>query len=73
MFLASPVTQADTPLVCNMNVKTGDDDGSFPMLLPFNLTLGSTEYNQIFYSTNATVTFGQADGTYWDYPQTPSI
>jgi hypothetical protein len=35
--------------------------------------LGSTEYNQIFYSTNATVTFGQADGTYWDYPQTPSI
>jgi len=35
--------------------------------------LGSTEYNQIFYSTNATVTFGQADGTYWDYPQTPSV
>jgi hypothetical protein len=73
MFLASPVTQADTPLVCNMSTITGDDDGSFPMLLPFSLTLGSTEYNQIFYSTNATVTFGQADGTYWDYPQTPSI
>jgi len=73
MFLASPVTQADTPLVCNMSTITGDDDGSFPMLLPFSLTLGSTEYNQIFYSTNATVTFGQSDGTYWDYPQTPSI
>jgi hypothetical protein len=73
MFLASPITQADTPLVCNMSTVTGDDDGSFPMTLPFSLTLGSTEYNQIFYSTNATVTFGQADGTYWDYPQTPSI
>jgi hypothetical protein len=43
------------------------------MVLPFSLTLGSTEYSQIFYSTNATVTFGQSDGTYWDYPQTPSI
>jgi hypothetical protein len=62
-----------TPLVCNMSTITGDDDGSFPMTLPFSLTLGSTEYNQIFYSTNATVTFGQADGTYWDYPQTPSV
>lgn len=73
MFLISPVTQANTPLVCNMSTITGDDDGSFPMTLPFSLTLGSTEYNQIFYSTNATVTFGQADGTYWDYPQTPSV
>ena len=73
MFLASPITQANTPLVCNMSTITGDDDGSFPMTLPFSLTLGSTEYNQIFYSTNATVTFGQPDGTYWDYPQTPSI
>jgi hypothetical protein len=73
MFLISPVTQANTPLVCNMSTITGDDDGSFPMTLPFSLTLGSTEYNQIFYSTNATVTFGQPDGTFWDYPQTPSI
>lgn len=73
MFLILPATQANTPLVCNMSTITGDDDGSFPMTLPFSLTLGSTEYNQIFYSTNATVTFGQADGTYWDYPQTPSI
>jgi hypothetical protein len=73
MFLILPVTQANTPLVCNMSTITGDDDGSFPMTLPFSLTLGSTEYNQIFYSTNATVTFGNPDGTYWDYPQTPSI
>ena len=73
MFLVLPVTQASTPLVCNMSTVTGDDDGSFPMTLPFSLTLGSTDYNQIFYSTNATVTFGNPDGTYWDYPQTPSI
>ena len=73
IFLISPLSYANTPLVCNMSTISGDDDGSFPMTLPFSLTLGSTEYNQIFYSTNATVTFGQPDGTYWDYPQTPSI
>ena len=73
MFLASPITQANTPLTCNMSTVTGNDDGSFQMLLPFSLTLGQTDYNQIYYSTNATVTFGQPDGTYWDYPQTPSI
>ena len=68
-----PITQANTPLTCNMSTITGDDDGSFEMLLPFSLTLGPTEYNRIYYSTNATVTFGQPDGTYWDYPQTPSV
>ena len=73
MFLASPVTQADTPLVCNMHTITGDDDGSFQMLLPFYLKLGPTEYDRVYYSTNATVTFGQPDGTFWDYPQTPSV
>ena len=72
-FLISPTSYANTPLVCNMSTITGDDDGSFEMLLPFSLTLGPTEYNRIYYSTNATVTFGQPDGTYWDYPQTPSV
>ena len=72
IFVASPALST-TPLVCNMSTVTGDDDGSFPMTLPFSLNLGGTEYNQIFYSTNATVTFGQPDGTFWDYPQTPSI
>ncbi|CAB5221928.1 hypothetical protein UFOVP359_139 [uncultured Caudovirales phage] len=62
-----------TPLVCNMHTITGDDDGSFQMLLPFYLKLGPTEYDRVYYSTNATVTFGQPDGTFWDYPQTPSV
>jgi hypothetical protein len=73
MFLASPITQANTPLTCNMSTVTGDDDGSFEMTLPFSLKLGPTEYNKVYYSTNATVTFGQPDGTFHDYPQTPSV
>jgi hypothetical protein len=62
-----------TPLVCNMSVVTGDDDGSFPMTLPFSLQLGNTNYNQIYYSTNGLMSFGQPDGNFWSYPQTPSV
>ena len=73
IFLISPASYANPPLVCNMSTVTGDDDGSFQMLLPFSLKLGSTEYDRVYYSTNATVTFGQPDGTFHDYPQTPSV
>lgn len=62
-----------TPLVCNMSTVTGDDDGSFPMTLPFSLQLGNTNYNQIYYSTNGLMSFGQPDGNFWSYPQTPSV
>jgi hypothetical protein len=56
-----------------MSTVTGDDDGSFPMTLPFSLQLGNTEYNQIYYSTNGLMSFGQPDGNFWSYPQTPSV
>ena len=67
-----PAVQA-TPLTCNMSTVTGDDDGSFPMTLPFTLQLGNTEYNQIYYSTNGLMSFGRPDGNFWSYPQTPSV
>ena len=62
-----------TPLVCNMSTVTGDDDGSFPMTLPFSLQLGNTNYNQIYYSTNGLMSFGQPDGNFSSYPSTPSV
>jgi hypothetical protein len=62
-----------TPLTCNMSTVTGDDDGSFPMTLPFSLQLGNTNYNQIYYSTNGLMSFGQPDGNFWSYPSTPSV
>jgi predicted transcriptional regulator len=59
---------------CNTYSWTNDDDGSFgPLNLPFSLPLGNTTYNQVYASTNGTLTFGAPDGTYWDYPQTPSL
>ncbi len=56
-----------------MSTVTGDDDGSFPMTLPFSLQLGNTNYNQIYYSTNGLMSFGQPDGNFWSYPSTPSV
>jgi hypothetical protein len=73
IFLVAPVSHANTPLVCNMSTVTGDDDGSFPMTLPFSLQLGNTNYNQIYYSTNGLMSFGRPDGNFWSYPQTPSV
>ena len=67
------VSPADANVVCNTYTYTGDDDSAFAANLPFTLSLGSTEYSNVFVSTNGTLTFGQADGTYWDYPQTPSV
>ena len=72
LLLIAPTSQA-TPLTCNMSTVTGDDDGSFPMTLPFTLQLGNTEYNQIYYSTNGLMSFGRPDGNFWSYPQTPSV
>jgi len=69
-MFATPV-QAD--VVCNTYTYTGDDDSAFAANLPFTLSLGSTEYSNVFISTNGTLTFGRPDGTYWDYPQTPSV
>ena len=62
-----------TPLTCNMSTVTGDDDGSFPMTLPFSLQLGNTNYNQIYYSTNGLMSFGRPDGNFSSYPSTPSV
>jgi hypothetical protein len=73
LFLVSPITQADTPLTCNMQSFTGADDTGYRMDLPFSLDLGSQKYNNIYVTTNGTITFGELDITYWDYPQTPSV
>lgn len=59
---------------CDTYSWTNDDDGSFgPLQLPFSLPLGNTTYSNVYASTNGTLTFGSPDGTYWAYPQTPSL
>ena len=70
-FLLATPAQAD--VVCNTYTFTRDDDSAYNANLPFSLSLGSTEYSNVFVSTNGTMTFGTPDGNYWDYPQTPSV
>jgi hypothetical protein len=69
-MLATPV-QAN--VVCNTYTYTAHDDTAYPANLPFTLKLGLTEYENVFVTTNGTLTFGQPDATFHDYPQTPSV
>jgi hypothetical protein len=69
-LLATPV-QAN--VVCNTYTYTGQDDTAYAANLPFTLKLGLTEYENVFVTTNGTLTFGQPDATFHDYPQTPSV
>ena len=67
------VSPASAQVICNTYTYTGDDDSAYPANLPFTLTLGATEYSNVYISTNGTMTFGAPDGTFGDYPQTPSV
>ena len=67
------VSPASAQVICNTYTYTGDDDSAYPANLPFTLTLGATEYSNVYITTNGTMTFGAPDGTFGDYPQTPSV
>ncbi len=66
-------TPANADVVCNTYTFTGHDDSAYPANLPFTLKLGQTEYENVFVTTNGTLTFGNPDATFNDYPQTPSV
>jgi len=65
--------QAEQSISCDQYQVNGGDQ-AFLMNLNTPLKWGDTVYNgNIYVSPKGTVTFGQGDYTYWDYPQTPSI
>jgi hypothetical protein len=70
-FMFATPAQAD--VVCNTYTFTGHDDSAYPANLPFTLKLGQTEYENVFVTTNGTLTFGNPDATFNNYPQTPSV
>jgi hypothetical protein len=70
-FMFATPAQAD--VACNTYTFTGHDDSAYPANLPFTLKLGQTEYENVFVTTNGTLTFGNPDATFHDYPQTPSL
>jgi hypothetical protein len=59
--------------VCDTYQVNGGDE-AFLMNLNTPLEFGGTVYNgNVYVSPKGTVTFGQGDYTFWDYPATPSI
>lgn len=60
------------PTVHHMDTCSGDDIG-YQIPIASTITFDGVEYSNIYATTNSVITFGQPDGTYWDYPQTPSI
>ena len=51
----------------------GGDDSSYRIPLATPIVFDGVEYSTIYATTNSTITFGTPDGTYWDYPMTPSL
>jgi hypothetical protein len=65
--------KASTTAVCDTYQVNGGDE-AFLMNLNTPLEFGGTVYNgNIYVSPKGTMTFGQGDFTFWDYPATPSI
>ena len=72
-FLPFSHTNAHANVVCNTYTYTGHDDNAYPANLPFTLKLGPTEYDNVFITSNGTLTFGQPDANFSSYPNTPSV
>jgi hypothetical protein len=71
-FSFIPQTNANVAPCDTYQVNGGDQ--AFLMNLNTPLKWGDTVYtNNIYISPKGTVTFGQGDYTFWDYPATPSI
>jgi len=64
---------ASANVVCNTYTYTGHDDSAYPANLQFSLKLGLTEYENVFITSNGTLTFGQPDPNFSSYPNTPSV
>jgi hypothetical protein len=73
MFVAEASAKASSSAVCDTYQVNGGDQ-AFLMSLNTPLEFGGTIYDgNIYVSPKGTVTFGQGDYTFWDYPATPSI
>jgi hypothetical protein len=73
MFFFPMIARAeDVPAVTTI-VTAGGDDVSYRVPLPVAVVFDGVTYQDVYATTNSVITFGRPDGTYWDYPTTPSI
>lgn len=72
-FLAAPAAASETEVLPTVIVTPGGDDSSYQIPVTDVVIFMDVPYQSIYATTNAVITFGNPDGTYWDYPMTPSI
>ena len=70
--IAAAYNGDETPTVHHMDTCSGDDV-SYQIPIATTITFDGVEYSNIYATTNSVITFGRPDGTFWDYPSTPSI
>jgi len=69
---AAPTPAGETPTVTVMETCAGDDS-SYQIPISTTITFDNHSYTTAYATTNSVITFGAPDGTYWEYPRTPSI
>jgi hypothetical protein len=71
--LTTPQPNADgSPNVQTINT-CGGDDVSYQIPLSGPVTFDGVSFTSLFVTTNSVIAFGQPDGTFHDFPMTPSI
>jgi hypothetical protein len=74
LFLLSFARAEDvTPPEVTTIVTNGGDDVAYHIPLTVSVVYDGVTYQNVYATTNSVITFGRPDGTYWDYPITPSI
>ena len=74
LFFATPAyANEPTEPVVVVVTTPGGDDSSYQVPLTTTVTFDGVDYTSVYATTNSVITFGRPDGTFWDYPQTPSI
>ncbi len=69
---ATPTPVGETATVTTL-ATCGGDDVSYRVPITTTVTFDGQQFSSVYATTNSVITFGRPDGTYWDYPQTPSI
>ena len=69
---AATASTVETATVTTLET-CGGDDVSYRVPVTTTVSFDGQEFSTVYATTNSVITFGRPDGTYWDYPQTPSI
>jgi hypothetical protein len=71
--LRTPLPNEDGSPNVQTIVTCGGDDISYQIPLSGPVMFYGTEFTSLYVTTNSVIAFGREDGTYWTWPETPSI